>query len=133
VIDASVLGAVFFQEEESEVARRFLAVDRHLAAPDLLFVEMAGLAAKKVRRKVATAEVGRRALTAIGEFVVDVRPASGLAGRAFELAAEHGVSAYDGLYLALAVALRVRVVTLDGKLVRSAEAAGLGRLVSTPV
>jgi predicted nucleic acid-binding protein len=56
-------------------------------------------------------------------------PTPRLAGRAFALAARHGFSAYDGLYLAAAEHASTWVVTADERLFRRAGEVGLGSLV----
>jgi predicted nucleic acid-binding protein len=52
-----------------------------------------------------------------------------LADRAFQLSCEHGLSAYDGAYLALAEDEGLRVLTADIRLLRRAETSGLSHLV----
>ncbi|OFW58164.1 MAG: hypothetical protein A2133_00615 [Actinobacteria bacterium RBG_16_64_13] len=42
-----------------------------------------------------------------------------------ELARAHGLSAYDASYLQLALALRIRLATLDKQLTRAAEELGI--------
>ncbi len=132
VADASLLGAAFFQETATPVARRFLESGPLLIAPDLLWTEMASLAAKKVWRGEATLEVGTRAIEAISEFVTEAESIRPLARRALGLAAAHQISAYDATYLALAEARDIPLATLDGKFAAKAAAAGLGRLIFTP-
>lgn len=129
VIDASVLGAAFFNEAGSDRARAFLKAAPPLIAPDLLTLEIASIAAKKVWRQEASVEVGRKAVAMIGDFVERLISADSLAGRAYSLAAQHRFSAYDAAYLALAENEACQLVTLDDKLVQRAVAAGLGALI----
>ena len=129
VIDASVAAKVFFDEDDSELAEAALAGTGPLIAPDLLFAELASIAAKRVRRGQSTAEQGRQAVTAVGELLFESAPTPPLAARAFTLAAEHGFSAYDGVYLALAEQRGLRMLTADAKLARRAAGAGLSTLV----
>lgn len=132
VVDASLLGAALYNEVDSLAARRFLAAGARLLAPDLLFAEIASLSAKKVWRGEAPIEAGPRALDVLRDFVDEFVPSETLASRAFDLAAKHRFSAYDGLYLALAEARRTRLVTLDEKLIERATASDLGDLVTRP-
>lgn len=132
VVDASTFGAALFNEEGSPRARRFLASGPVLIAPDLLFVEIASLSAKKIWRGEAPEEAGHRALAALPDFVDEFVTSRALAPRAFELAAQHKFSAYDGLYLALAEQSGTRVATLDDRLIARATAADLGHLVMRP-
>ncbi len=131
VIDASVVGAAFFNEAHSSLARRFLAQASPLFAPTLLVAEIASLSAKKVWRGEASSAAGERALAVLPDFVgtfVDLAP---LAERAFQLAAQHRFSAYDGFYLALAESRACRVVTLDARLIDRARSCGLEVLVAS--
>jgi predicted nucleic acid-binding protein len=133
VVDASVVAKCFFNEEGSTAARAFVAGGGSaLIAPDLIFAEVASVAAKYVRRGLIPRELGADAVTALGELLDEVVPMRDLAARAFQLAAEHGFSAYDSLYLALAEQRRTRMATADLKLVARAGVAGLSGLVMTP-
>ena len=129
VIDASVIGAAFFEEDGTAVARRFLMQEDHFVAPDLLAIELASIAAKKVWRGLTTVDVGEKALADLSAFVAETTCVASVVHRAFVLAANHRFSAYDAIYLALAEARQIKVATLDAKLVRRAEQEGLAHLV----
>jgi predicted nucleic acid-binding protein len=129
VLDASVLGAALFSEVHTDRALAKLVEDFHFIAPDLLFVEMASLASKKVRRGHETRETGERALDAVAQLVSETIAARDYAARAFAFAADHGFSAYDGLYLAIAEGRGAPLLTADQRLVQRARDAGLSALV----
>lgn len=129
VIDASVLGAVFFKEPGTGAAAAFLRSDAVLLAPDLLCLEIASIAAKKVWRGEATESAAGEAVKNATQIVPELVANAELSQRAFELAARHRFSAYDAAYLALAESREVRLATLDAKLVRRAEEEGFGDLV----
>lgn len=132
VIDASVLAAAFFTEDGSPEARAFLERGPRLIAPDLLRLEIANIAAKKVWKGEASLEAGSRAVSAIDEFVISTHGGDALIERVFVLAATHRFSAYDSAYLALAELEQVPVMTFDQKLIARAREAGLGALVARP-
>ena len=132
VVDASVVAAALFPEALTTQARHFLLGTPALVAPDHLFAEVASVAAKKVWSGETTREIGARACRALRQIVPETVPSATLAARAFELAALHRVSAYDGLYLALAEKRGVPVYTFDRKLAEKAVQAGLGELVEVP-
>ena len=132
VVDASLMGAAFFQEVGTPVARRFLERGPLLVAPELLWSDMAGLAAKRVARGEATLAVGQRAIEALSEFVGEAASLRPLARHALTLAATHGFSTHDAVYLALAESRGFAVATLDGALAAKATAAGLDRLIFVP-
>lgn len=129
VIDASVMGAAFFEEDGTAVARRFLTQEDHFVAPDLLAIELASIAAKKVWLGLTTVDVGEKALADLSELVTETTCVASMAPRAFVLVANHRFSAYDASYLALAEARQIKVATLDGKLVRRAGQEGFAHLV----
>lgn len=132
IVDASVIAAALFSEEHSEEARAYLRQGPILIAPDLLRLEIASIAAKKVWRGEARLEVSAEAMRTIDDFVAHTRSSATLAMRAFRLAADHHFSAYDAAYLALAEIEKAPLVTLDDKLIARTQDAGLGRLARRP-
>jgi len=126
VLDASVAAKIFFQEEGSETARRVLKGGASLLAPDLLFVEMASLAVKRVRRGLSTPHDAAFAVRSLRTLIDAVTPVATLCDRAFDLAIQHGFSAYDSAYLVLAEAEGAVMLTADVRFVRLAIAAGWG-------
>jgi predicted nucleic acid-binding protein len=129
VLDASVGAKCFFEEEGSVAALEAVGSGALLIAPDFICVELASIAAKKVRRGEVPREVGEAAVASIEHLVHEVVANGVLAPRAFALAVDVGCSAYDGLYLSLAEARGCRVLTADERLLRRASEAGLGYLV----
>jgi predicted nucleic acid-binding protein len=128
VLDASVAAKFWFDEDDSEFA---IALQKRVTslAPDFLFVEVASVAAKLVRRGLTTDDRAERALREVGEVVDVWTPSPELSARAYELARDHGVSVYDGLYLTLAESEGTAVLTADARLVEKVRAAGLDHLV----
>jgi predicted nucleic acid-binding protein len=129
VLDASVAAKFFFNEDGSDKAEALLTSGAIVAAPDLLLLELASIAATKVRRGLAPEATARDAVNAIVDLIDEVAPARDLRVRAYIFARDDGFSAYDGSYLALADRLGVPVVTADNRLVERARSAGVGRLV----
>lgn len=128
VVDASVLAKAYFFEAGSEAARDLLTSGLFVCAPDLVFVEMASVASKRVRRGLSTHERAAAAVESMAELIDFVAPLDDLCVRAFSLSCEHGFSAYDGAYLALAERRGAPVITADLKLVRRAREVGLAHL-----
>lgn len=129
VVDASVAAKVYFEEAGSAAARRLLKSASLLLAPDLLFIQMASLAVKRVRRGLATADQAVRALISVPTLIDHVTAMDDLSERAFHLAVRHGFSAYDGAYLALAERSRAVMLTADLKVARLAREVGLADFV----
>jgi predicted nucleic acid-binding protein len=129
VLDASVAAKLHFLEEGSDQAGVAVRRADRLIAPDLLFLEMASIAAKNVRRGTASSEQAVRAVRSVSGLLDEVIGLIGLASGAFELAAMNGFSVYDGVYLALAEMRGIKVLTADYRLVKRAESSGLSHLV----
>jgi predicted nucleic acid-binding protein len=116
VIDASV--AVKWVVAERDSDRAELLLDHGLVAPDLLFAECANVLWKKVRRGELTkaeADIAAQTLEAADLAVV---PTRGYVAVATSMAVELDHPAYDAVYLAVAEAANLRVVTADDRLVR---------------
>ena len=129
VLDASVAAKCFFSEDGSDEARALVFSGVRLSAPDLIFAEIASIAAKYVQWGLIPSALGHDAVAGLVELLDETKPLSMLAPRAFDLAAVHGMSAYDGCYLALAEAKQARVVTADAKFLSRAGDAGLASFI----
>jgi predicted nucleic acid-binding protein len=116
VVDASVVVKWFVPEMYSDAARRLLALPHEYVAPDLLFAETANTIWKKVRREELTAEEGRKLVADIGRIAVETVSCRALAEDAHALANATGRTAYDSMYVALAVRLHTRAITADKRL-----------------
>jgi predicted nucleic acid-binding protein len=129
VLDASVAVKCLIEETGSEAARRAFGAHAAWIAPDLIHLEVASVAATNVRRGHITPSVGEAMVATLPSLLVETVTAAELSAEAYRLAAEHGFSAYDAAYLALARDRRCTVLTADGRLVSRAQAVGLGALV----
>jgi predicted nucleic acid-binding protein len=125
VLDASVAAKLFFHETGSDSARRILKEGASLLAPDLLFLEMASLAVKRVRRGLSTSDEAAFAVRSIRALIDAVTPVDVLCDRAFHLAIRHGLSASESAYLVLAQDKGAVVLTADMRFASLAMAAGL--------
>lgn len=121
VVDASVALKWVIQEEGWAEARQ-LILDEVLIAPDLLFIECANVLWAKVRRGQILRPHAQAAMAAIES--APIRPVSSHlhASAAQAIAFDIDQTAYDSLYLAVALAERAVVVTADEALARAAEA-----------
>lgn len=116
VVDCSLLGAVLFDEPESEAALQRLAY-RQLFAPSLLDQEVLNLAVTKVRRGLSGERAGL-ALAAFAELPLERREPD--LALQFALALRYGLSGYDAAYLWLAAELRAPLLTFDRRLADAA-------------
>jgi predicted nucleic acid-binding protein len=131
VLDASVAVKCLVVEEGSDAARTAVAARRSWIAPDLILIEIASVAVKFVRRSLVDRDQGAAMVANIGLLLDETVPLAALKDRAFALAINHGFSAYDAAYLALAEAEDLAVLTADLKFAAKARDAGLGDLVET--
>jgi len=116
VIDASV--AVKWVVPEPGSDRAELLLDHGLVAPDLLFAECANILWKKVRRGELTKEEADVAAKTLEQADIILVSTRGYLALATAIAVELDHPAYDGVYLAVAEASNLRLVTADNKLVR---------------
>ena len=130
VLDASVAAKCFITEEGSEAARARVLSGQRFVAPELLLVEMASIAAKRVRRGDIDTMLGGLIVKDAKNLIDEIVPALDLIGPAFDFALQ-GFSAYDGVYLALAAQRGSAVLTADAKMVSRAVDRGFGNLVIT--
>src|ERR1700736_5676559 len=116
VLDASVAAKFFIHEDGSEAAAVFVLSGVRLIAPNLVLIELANVAVKRLRQGHIPRAVAERMVATAASMFDELVPAGALLGRAFVLAADHGLSTYDALYVALAELRGRDLVTADGRL-----------------
>lgn len=119
VVDASALLEVILRTQAApDVERRLFAPGQTLHAPHLLDVEVAQV----IRRYAASGDIdddrGRAALSDLLDFPVRRYPHDVLLPRVWEL--RRNLTAYDAVYVALAEALDVPLLTRDRHLANAA-------------
>jgi predicted nucleic acid-binding protein len=113
VVDASALGALIFGEPRAEeVASRLEGGT--LAAPSLLWFELASICLKKIKAHPRRKEEMIRAFVLAGRL--DIQRVEVDQPEVVRLAMQTGLTTYDASYLWLARQLRGELVTLDEKL-----------------
>jgi predicted nucleic acid-binding protein len=119
VVDASVIAAAFFPEKHSQAARTLLLSGDNLCAPDLIYAEVANVIWKRHGRKEIDGDEAIGLLTDVLDLPLEITPSEQLIVPALELALRTGRTAYDCLYLALAVQRKTVVVSDDQRLVNA--------------
>lgn len=124
VVDASSLLSAFLPDEDGLDLEAVIAPHDELLAPWLLWVEVRNIVLTAERRGRLTGSVGGAAVDAIDglRVVLDTSPRS---DAVLSLARTHGLSAYDALYLELALRRAATLATLDRELQRAARAEGV--------
>lgn len=122
VIDTSALVAVLVSEPERDaIVRATIGVD--LVAPGSVHWEVGNAMSALFKRRRATLPQVQRALTVYA--AIPIRLIDADLALALEIAAEHGLYAYDAYLITCALAQRAPLLTLDQGLVRAASAAGV--------
>jgi predicted nucleic acid-binding protein len=131
VVDASVATKWYFEEEHSTDAARLLSETAFdLLAPDLIRVEVAAAAWKRVVR--AEIEAGK-AEEIFGELIavpLELTPTVDLVSAALAIALQVRRSVYDSIYLAHAIRSGAPLVTGDRKLFDAIKAGPLSAHVA---
>lgn len=113
VIDASVLATALGDDgEDGDAARRRLRGEE-LAAPEIVDLEVASV----WRRTLTDERRGALALADLADLPLRRAPHLPLLPRCWEL--RHNLTPYDAVYVALAEALEVALLTADGRLARA--------------
>ncbi len=116
VVDASALGALLFGEPEGKFAAIELA-EGHLVAPSLLYLELANIYLKKLRRAPELAGMLEAGFACLGTMAIEIVEIDYKGAAEIRLLAEsQKLSAYDASYLWLALAMNAELVTLDRRL-----------------
>lgn len=118
VVDASVILDLLLRTAGAEaLADRLFAPGESLHAPHLVDVEVAGVLRRHGAAGVLDEERGREALRDLADLPLARYPHDVLLQRVWEL--RHSLTAYDGVYVALAEALPATLVTRDARLASS--------------
>ena len=129
VLDSSVTMAWVLRDEQSAQADAALEQVAEIGgiAPALWWVEVRNVLVIAERRGRLTQEDTAAAVQAIDALCIhlDHAPDNASLDRSLPLARTHGLSAYDALYLELAIRQQRPLATLDRKLSAAAQAEGI--------
>jgi predicted nucleic acid-binding protein len=87
-----------------------------MVAPGFLLIEAANVLWKRYRRRELDIGEARRILRDLTRAPLEIHPSEPLIMAALDIAMRHTITAYDGLYLALAAGHRCQLVTADRRL-----------------
>ena len=115
VIDASALVEILLRTKRADrlMARAFSRSEQ-LHAPQLLDIEIAQVLRRLLRQKDITAARAEQALQDLSDLLIERHGHQTLIPRIWQL--RDSLSAYDGVYVALAEALAAPLLTCDAKL-----------------
>ncbi|MBU1361668.1 MAG: type II toxin-antitoxin system VapC family toxin [Gammaproteobacteria bacterium] len=118
VVDSNVLAYLYLPGEFTDAAEALLIEDSHWAAPVLWRSEFRNILAGYMRRKSITIEQANE-LQAEAESLLDGAEYEVESSAVFELVRNSDCSAYDCEFVALALELGTKLVTMDKKLRRA--------------
>ena len=116
VVDASIAAKWYLPEVHADAARRLTTGSHTLHAPDLLYPEFTNILWKRVRRADMSEAEAAATVHALLTVPLQVHPSAPLIPVALEIACRTGRTAYDSLYLALAVRENIVLVMADERL-----------------
>lgn len=132
ILDSSVTLALAFEDEFDEFSRSAFEATRRNGAlvPRLWAFEVANILSNGVKRSRLTEIEARRFLGLLAELPIEVAQAEGvqaapIALELFSLSQDHGLTAYDSVYLQLAMATRLPLASKDNELNAAMRHAGL--------
>lgn len=118
VVDASALGALVFGEAKAEEITKTLG-DSPMAAPALIWFELASICLRKIKAHPAQRDQILSAFLMAGKLAIEIVDVDHAA--VVDLAVEADLTTYDASYLWLARHLKGELITLDGKMQRAAK------------
>lgn len=115
MIDASALLEILLRTERADrLMERVFSGSEQMHAPQLLDIEITQVLRRLVRQKEITAARAEQALQDLADLAVERHQHQTLIQRIWQL--RDSLSAYDGVYVALAEALAAPLLTCDAKL-----------------
>jgi predicted nucleic acid-binding protein len=136
VVDASVALAWCFPDEASDYADAVLVAleGQTILVPAIWGLEIANAVLAGERSKRLRQPEIRRFVTLLESLslVQDIQPVCDHVSNVLPLAREYGLSAYDAAYLELSIRHGAALATLDGKLQKAAQKAGIRVFVGLP-
>ncbi len=118
VVDSNVLAYLYFPGEYTAVAETLLEQDSDWAAPILWRSEFRNILAGYMRRKAITFEQAK-SLQREAESLLEGAEFEVESSAVLELVRDSDCSAYDCEFIALAMKLDTKLVTMDKKLLRA--------------
>ena len=129
VLDCSVTMAWLFPDEATDATDhlRDSLVEDSAFVPSLWPVEVAGVLLAATRRRRVGVDEWSEICAHLDMLPIEIDPVSTsrVWGAVLDLANRHGLSAYDAMYLELAVRMRIPLATLDRALAAAGQAAGV--------
>jgi len=129
VVDACVVMKLYFKEKHSAEAEWLFQQDTSLLAPNIIWPECANVIWKQHRR----GDLSQKNVAAIAQEMLNlplrIHDSADLVQDALKVAMQYDRTAYDSLYVALAIKTDSTMVTADKRLVNSLAGSPLEKYV----
>jgi predicted nucleic acid-binding protein len=118
VVDTNIIAYLYLESEFTARAEALLASDPEWAVPVLWRSEFRNILAGALRRKALSFDEVRNVLNEAESLLAGCEHEVG-SQQVLELVRDSNCSAYDCEFIALATQMRVKLVTMDGKLLKA--------------
>jgi predicted nucleic acid-binding protein len=114
LVDTNVLAYLMLEGDRTSAAQELFERDADWRSEAFIMVEFSNVLTTYVRTKVLSRDQGLKVLAGAEKLVPVLTSVQN--ARALEVATQFGLSAYDARFVALAIQMKVKLVTEDAKL-----------------
>jgi predicted nucleic acid-binding protein len=114
LVDTNVLAYLMLEGDRTSAAQELFERDADWRSEAFIMVEFSNVLTTYVRTKVLARDQGLKLLAGAEKLVPVLTSVQNT--RALEVATQFGISAYDARFVALAIQMKVKLVTEDAKL-----------------
>jgi predicted nucleic acid-binding protein len=114
LVDTNVLAYLMLEGDRTSAAQELFELDADWRSEAVIMVEFSNVLTTYVRTKVLSRDQGLKLLAGAEKLVPVLTSVQN--ARALEVATQFGISAYDARFVALAIQMKVKLVTEDAKL-----------------
>ena len=114
LVDTNVLAYLMLEGDRTSAAQALFERDADWRSEAFIMVEFSNVLTTYVRTKVLSRDQGLKLLAGAEKLVPVLTSVQN--ARALEVATQFGISAYDARFVALAIQMKVKLVTEDAKL-----------------
>jgi predicted nucleic acid-binding protein len=114
LVDTNVLAYLMLEGDRTSAAQELFERDADWRSEAFIMVEFSNVLTTYVRTKVLSRDQGLKILAGAEKLVPVLTSVQH--ARALEVATQFGISAYDARFVALAIQMKVKLVTEDAKL-----------------
>ena len=114
LVDTNVLAYLMLEGDRTSAAQELFERDADWRSEAFIMVEFSNVLTTYVRTKALSRDQGLKLLAGAEKLVPVLTSVQN--ARALEVATQFGISAYDARFVALAIQMKVKLVTEDAKL-----------------